>query len=279
MLKRVDLILCTLSEQGKYLFWTHAHTRARKHTPARAHTRTHTILQQQELYELTDRERVNETIPNPRWNRYIVITNKHITSTVQFSLLSTHSLDMTRHYVLPYSVTTGIWDGFSYRFRKYSTVSTSKPSSSATLCCVISVVMFCFSIGWLGSGTDFIGWYTRHVAATLVDSSTLFLGAFDVFLLTSGTGLRDCTDEEVNLARFIWRSFVIESRLAGQSALVNAFSCNNQTFFPRYLVFYILAFHSWSTMMSFLICLHHILLKNRSLVLLCYLYLCYIFEQ
>ncbi|WAR22851.1 hypothetical protein MAR_036520 [Mya arenaria] len=40
--------------------------------------------------------------------------------------------------------------------RKYSMISTTRPSSSSSLCCVISVLLSCVMIGWSESRHDFI---------------------------------------------------------------------------------------------------------------------------
>ncbi|KAL4236072.1 hypothetical protein ACF0H5_004458 [Mactra antiquata] len=41
--------------------------------------------------------------------------------------------------------------------RKYSTISTHKSSSSANLCCVVSILIAVIAIGWFESSMDFIG--------------------------------------------------------------------------------------------------------------------------
>ncbi|WAR22853.1 hypothetical protein MAR_036522 [Mya arenaria] len=41
--------------------------------------------------------------------------------------------------------------------RKYSTISTTRHSSSSNLCCVISVLLSCILVGWCELGQDFIG--------------------------------------------------------------------------------------------------------------------------
>ena len=67
-------------------------------------------------------------------------------------------------------------------FRKYSTVSTTKPQSTSNLCCVISVVLFCI-MGWFEFGTDFIGWWIHRIliiyGLLLRDANVVFLLIWD----------------------------------------------------------------------------------------------------